>query len=674
MMRRSDPGIRMTIAGVKLPIAGAAPNDSPALSASPRFGKEIVPFVTHAEFLDYAILGATTCLIAIVFFHPYYFGDELLAHAFSRQGSGSFLDVLRRFDEYKPRIVFNSLWSWIAVAGLPRSMPAAVTACGFALAAMLAHRLAFRHLHSGRTFALLAGLTVVTSRFGIPSYSDYLSGTIEALALVNFLGLLAVFCPAIEDVRYRTIGRCCLWLLLSVTIVFVHERYVAALLALNGYALLLSLQQYRAQPDYRFVFTAAASAFLPLALYAAATHFLAILPLSTGTAGMQVGLSFATLKVCATFAANVFLAANFGHPWLVGSVGWPGGSLAYLTGAAGAVLAGLWLLPVAIRTHRNPAWRKAIPLALAAAALCAIASLPGPDRQEGRWMIPVCVLALLIAAAMSCARLRIAIVSLLLAANAIYFAAGSQDSVYNMVASRTARDLASSLNTLVPGNRGMVVKVPEPDYAWIIGGNAFTTNSGASGDTFCALNIRTGTCVDPPVQSNRDKIAEYDYGLARTSDALGIATYEVISKEAMQQAVSPDSIALEDVEMLGDRKSWHQWQWSSKPRDLSGNALLILPGTVGTLGVDASRLEKAILVYRAKAATAPSPMRLQVNWAGRNDVFLGTSIVVVQLGPQPRNYTMLLRPPRDAIRGHVYANMQEGATSGAELEFIGLAR
>lgn len=629
---------------------------------------------SSAYWVDVLAIFVVALLISVVTFHPYYFGDELFPLRLAEGGHDRFIDVFNGMNSYKPRLLFNATWSAIASMGMPRAVPMVLNLAFLSAAGMLLYRLMADLFSVGRVAALLGVAVLITSRFAVILYYDYISGIIESLALLFFLGVLTLTLEAFRQPEKRTHSSVILLVVLAIALVFVHERYGAALLVMAGMMVWRAIG-VQGHARLRLLVVAALMSAFPIALFFAATKILSVLPVTTGTGALPVVVGSSTIKVLVTYLLNVYLGFNFGHEWLMGSFSWNDPDDARIQLVLAAVFLCAWLLPWIVKPRGVSNAKEFSLIFTIGVALAAVASLPGVDRQEGRWMVPVAACSILMAACIRQYWVRIGLLCLLLLSNGLYFGMGSQNGIYNIVASHTVRDISTSLNAMIPGRRGLIVSDHPQDYLWAIGGPAFAGNAGDSGSLLCNLNIHSGTCLDPPSAENYKNLERYDFGLFPIRRAPDLVSYRLLSRGALALVMNPDTITGADVDLLGSSSDWSSWRWSGG--EAARNQELVLrPGLVGTRDFDADRLRDRFIVYRAHAIDAgvTVPMRLQVNWSDSKGRFLGATITVVGVTHDVHNYLAILSAPPEAAGAQVYANLHEGARSAVTLDSIGLIR
>jgi hypothetical protein len=162
------------------------------------------------------------------------------------------------------------------------------------------------------------------------------------------------------------------------------------------------------------------------------------------------------------------------------------------------------------------AWRNrwlAAGLVAVVAAMIVVASLPGLDHVQSRWMFPLGILVAMVWIIMAKGAWRHVVVAVILATNLAYLLLGSHDSMAQVYASRSASSLAGSLLGVVPiGKSGIVVGLDSD--SWTIGGCCLIPMGPRQGDTFSKVNLKSAVHIDPFVPGFPIDPAHYDFGLA----------------------------------------------------------------------------------------------------------------------------------------------------------------
>lgn len=612
------------------------------------------------------LVVALCSLLAAIAYHPYYFGDEIQAFFFAMEGDGNFLHTYQSFNDYKPRLIFYAFWAGLAAFDLPRAVAAVATMAALVGSAQIVSHVIQVHFNGTRRVALLGALVVITSRFTTVAYHDYLSGTIEAFALFLFLLVVALSLPLLSHGRPVGSRRGIVLVSLAIATIFIHERYVAAYVAVGFMLAAASVfRPVRGQRDLCSASWGILLAILPAIAFATATWLVAEAPITTGTGGRQVSLDSGMIRTTLKYCFNVLVGTNFGQVWLVGDAGFPGKRSAGLFAGLSVVAALLWMVPLVTRSFLGD-WRRVVFLATSMLSLCAVASLPGIDHLEGRWLTPVLPLAVLLACACGRGWSRALIVSALLVFNVAYAVIGSHDAIYNVSTSRSINSLASGLESMSPGRNGILLNVPAPDYAWSIGGNSFGTNAQVTGAAFCKYNLRSGACIQPPTPELLRDMEQYDFAVTLRATDPKHPSYKLLSRDDIGALRSPDEIDLTALRPLLEDPT-AGWRWSAGiPAGSERGVVGLAQGNVGTRIVPVQELGPTI-VYRVEAPVAGVEFRVQVNWADREGRFLGTSFNVASSLAGTHNYVGVLTPPPTAVSGEVYATLHDGETDSVRL-------
>lgn len=615
--------------------------------------------------IDLLLLLVVVVACYLLTYQPYYFGDELtpLKEANAHGWSGWL--TYQALNTYKPRLIFNAIWALQAAYQWPRwGLLLPVLAGAFAVAAML-YYVARSFYRCSRGIALLVPAIFITSRFGVVTYYDYISATIEILSLAFFLGGTLLVLPMFERGEAPRLRRSMQAVLLFVAAVFVHERYAAASSALGIVMLGMAVRTRPAWAiEWKTALFGAAVLIVPVGSFAVANALCGSLPVSTGTAGKQVALSMGTVQAYGVFFTNAFFGLNFGQPWLSGSLKLGSYAGRYLLPCFAGLFGLIYVVLLAreLRKHRAN-WRIVALLGAAILAFLFVASLPGPDREEARWIIPVACLVPLLFMSLANGWVRNALLALLLVSNVAYFALGSHREIVNVTGSAMAEAVASSLNTVRPtGKVGALINTPEPDTSWDL------ANNGAE-EVFSRINLHGKVLL-----KSESKAGEtYDFGLVFTGfDSMRRPRFAYLTKSAASALERPDDVReVEGQLYLGRGDNWSGWGLATGL--LAGEGGLELrPGLDGHIGVPVENLDGAAIIYRAHSVDGPSPMRLQVNWINSKGRLINAFIKVVSVDKTSKNFAALLIAPEGAIQGEVYATLHDGGKSPVLLESVRL--
>jgi hypothetical protein len=621
---------------------------------------------------DYVLAGIIIFLAMAVAYHPYFFGDEI--NALREVGApGSFLKSLAISSEYKPRLVFNSIWVIGGMHEWPRWGFAAINAFCMAGVGALTARIASRYLMATRLqIWMLLGATVLLSRFGAMIYFDYVSGIIETMSLFLFLCVVVL---SIEGARRRVFGFVCMAVVAATAAVLVHERYMAATFAFScvfaGYAIVCGR---RNRPTWMFP-TIAAMAVIPPVTYILLMKYYGSLPISTGTAATEVALNLGTVKVFFTYLANIFLGMNFGKEWFVGSLnmGSPAGFWWSLAFAAAFLPA--WVVYLRSVGRDRDRWMMIFALLVMIGALVVMASLPGEGRQEARWIYPVGVFVGLLFLCAPSSAPRYLLLGLAAALSVLHWGSGALMATANVYESRSARNLAVGVNNLIPTGRNAVLMGIE-GADWMVG-----HSQGAA--YFARRNFRIPLSLRVHESTDSSILSWADVGLLRVgSDDRRAALFSPIYGTALKLMLDPRQIekyrgTTGTPAFLGQGKEWEGWVWSNTPKlDADGMVLEAPTHFAAFTSVPARQLDMETLTYRARLLEpgSPSKMRLQVNWMDEKDQFINATIQVVDVGKDVRDYSMQVIAPPHAKVGLVYANLHDGETKAVLLESVRIQR
>lgn len=472
--------------------------------------------------VDLLSLMTASLALSWLLYHPYYFGDELTA--FFREGNARrFYSIYTDLNTYKPRLVFNALWALYGSLDVSRRIPMFVNASCLGGAASLMYLIALRHFGASRILSLLLAATLITSRFGIMLYFDYLSGNIETLSLLFFLAAL-YYAFNLFDEGSNHPSYPILVIVLSCLCVFVHERYIAATFVMGAFLVVKALHANNMKR--RVALCGVATALLPGIAFFLAGKVLGSLPISTGTSGRMVSVGIETASSFLSYLANVFLDTNFGSPWFVGTLKLDTSPGVFLIPTLAISLLCLWLtLLIKVRQNNDDRLRTLLVFSIVI-ALIVVASLPGPNKQESRWMFPAAAVLGLFAISVSRRKVAYLLLITLLTGNVVYYYTGSYKGIFNVQASTTARQFGEAFQRAKrPDGPGIILNAPEPQTSWWLGGDTVLGNDASSGLYFCRKNFRIdAACIYPPTAMNTH---HYTFGFkyGHTTDGGPTFTY-----------------------------------------------------------------------------------------------------------------------------------------------------
>lgn len=283
-------------------------------------------------------------------------------------------------------------------------------------------------------------------------------------------------------------------------------------------------------------------------------------------------------------------------------------------------------------------------------------------------MFPAAVLAGLMVAILKNGPVARSALTVLLATHLSYLVAGRLDQTFNIAASNQARDLGNAVSHLtLPGHRGVIFGIPEPDVSWIVRGVNFGPLwSIPPGELFAKAN-RLQLRLVPA--SAAVIAVDPDLGLARQNQG---TPFRLVSRTQTLALLNPELVPPKAGTMLGGRGSWERWKWSERPSFASGSVVL-RSGFNGFIGLDARRLDGRLLVYRAEGLDGASvPMRLQVNWTKQDGSLLSATIQVVHVRRHAQNYLLAITAPPGAEVANVYVSLHDGASGSVLVHSVRL--
>ncbi len=619
--------------------------------------------------VDILLIVLITAFVFGLNFHPYFFGDELIAYELAARNN-SFFSIFQELNANKPRLVFNGIEALLAKFQASRLTHAVLVASCMTWINVLIFSVARYQFNASRLLAWLLILGVLSSRYGAMLYFDYLSGLIEMLSSALFLSTLLLAWLA-----WR--GKFKFWyaagaLVTAVIMGLVHERYLVGSLAIGCVIAMAECLGVSAKRRISVVGWALSLSFVPLILYWFAIKTLGSLPITTVGGAQRVSLGMDTLWTALTYSYNVLLGGNYGYEWFWGQYNYlhpTGKFLGWLTAFSTV------LMTVVIFIRKGFAWNNrwlGLGLGAAVVAFIAIASLAGTVRQEARFMFPVGILVLIIWFIILKNTWRHVAIALILATNMMYVSLDSHDSMSYIYSSRNANSLASSLLAVQHTGRNGIV-VGNRDDLWTIGGGSQGNPAHRKGEIFSKINLGSTIHIDPIVEGETIDQNLYDFGLAFSGfGPHRTANYRWITVETAMRMVGALDLDNTPVKRsLGSKINWTSWQWRIQP-ELTDGALKLAPGVEGWLAVPALELNEHWLVFRARAPDKlQTPMRLQVNWHAKQDNrFLSTTIRVVYPNEIWSSYSILLNAPPNAETGYVYATLHGEVKGTVEVQSV----
>jgi hypothetical protein len=613
------------------------------------------------------IVLLTACAFGLAF-HPYFFGDELIAYELAAHND-SFFAIFHELNTNKPRLVFNGIEALLAKLQVTRMTHVVLVATCMAWINVLILSVARYQFNASRLLAWLLILGVLSSRYGVMLYFDYQSGLIETLSSALLLStmLLAWLAYRHKFNAWYAAGA----LATAIITGFVHERYMVGALAIGGVITLTEHLGKAAMRRKTVVGWALSLGLVPLLLYWFAIKVVGALPITTVGGAQRVSLGIDTVWTALTYSYNVLLGGNYGPEWFWGHYAYshPAGKfMGWVTAFCTSLMIAVIVVRKGIAEHGR--WL-VLGFGTVVIAFIAIASLAGTVRQEARFMFPAGIVVLITWFLILKNPWRYVAIASILATNMMYFLLNSHDSMMYIYSSRAANSLASSLLAVhSSGMHGIVVG--NRDDLWTIGGGSQWGRGHRKGELFSTINLGSAVHIDPFVEGETIDQDFYDFGLV--FDGFGphrTATYRRVSIDTALRMVG--ALDLDNIPVklsLGSKDSWANWQWRSPPEFVDG-ALKLAAGVEGWLAVPAQDLNEAWLVFQARAQDKlETPMRLQVNWHAKDNRFLSTTIRVVYPTEILNSYSTMLIAPAEAEIGYVYATLHGDVNGIVEVQEV----
>ena len=596
--------------------------------------------------------------------HPYYFGDELAP--FYWGDGATFSRVFSLLNLYKPRLAFHAFWAILADLQASRLFVGLLVFVLWSLVVTTSLLIARKRLKAPLGIVVLVGLIAAFSRFAFMLRYDYLAASIELGALLAFLIVLYKLLEIIEHkaVTYRQIFAVTATALVAT---FIHERYLAAFCAMSVVLAFVWWQTRKSSESNKLLLLAGTTSAFPVLSFFIATTALSDFSIATGTAGQSVSLNSMTGVVALRFLSNVFVGTNFGHPWFVGTGLSKSILLVVVVVSASMTLTALWAI---VRKGANPNVNQGLLIALPLFALVLVASLPGIDRAEARWMFPVSVLAAIALAWLPSRAVSGAALAAMVGTHTAYLMLGGSTAIFNVEGSRLAASLGGAVRYAAPsGSVAVALGFREPDVSWVVRGSNFgPVWQLAPGRLFSLANDLSVDLMPESVVSK--PLPDDAFGLLRTS---GAERYVFLRRNQVAALLAGASASFAHGEMLGGRNVWRDWAWSKGPI-IGDEGLELMQGMHGFYTLPAAALTGKFVVYRARTqhGRPVSQMRLQIRWTRKDGAQIGATIKVVDVGPTMQDFAMFIAPPSKADLGEVYATLHDASNSPVLLEAVRL--
>lgn len=610
------------------------------------------------EKIDFLSIGLIVSLMVAVVYQPFYFGDELIPWLVTGKNQG-FIQSLLEYSGYKPRLIFNSLWIFFSSVELPRYVPSAIVAISQTVNAILIYKL-INKISNDRLVSWLAVLAFLTNRFGVVIWYDYLSGIIESLSLCFFIaGLYLLHSDRITKLKIVFA------LHLFVFSVLVHERYGVAIFSvvLLSAFLIESLKPYRL---YLMVVSV-----LPIAVFILLNQVVGENDIKMGTAGQEVKAGSKMLYSFITYLGNVFFHINYGKSWFFGALNLESIYGLIVSTASAIVLFVIYIYGLAFH-ERKINLKKAGIFFGCIIAFIAIASLPGTDRQEGRWLQPVAAMVIIFYAYIFSKNVLAIILLFLISLNSFYFFTGSLNHIANVGSAKIAHTVGTTLTSgAAIGNNGLIIGGGN-DTSWAIGGGSALGHNTYSGDLFIKANsIEDMSILIQP--DNKTYIDNgFDFALIRSEqNAHHSFVFKQYPISVARLILFPENLSSLKKVTLGKSGDWQSWIFSKKTE--TGGELLLTKGFDGFYEENSSKLHGNLIIYNGrKINDERTTMRIQINWMNARGEFIKAFIKVVELQKEAKEYSAFISAPADAVKGLVYATLHDDSSGSGVLESVSI--
>lgn len=618
----------------------------------------IQKYIQSVEKVDLFIIGLIVSLMVAVTYHPFYFGDELIPWFVTEKNYG-FIQSLIEYSGYKPRLIFNSLWIAFSSMDLPRSVPAVILGITQTLNAILIYKLLTK-ICNDRLISWLAVIAFLTNRFGIVIWYDYLSGIIESLSLCFFLaGLYLLHSDGVGKFKVTAA------LLLFVACVLVHERYGVAIFSVVVLSALFidSLRPYRL---YLLVIS-----ITPIVVFIFLNQMMGENSINMGTSGQNVEAGSKVIISFITYLGNVFFQINYGKTWFFGALNLESMPGLVVSIASAVGLFAIYVYGITTRTGKFDFKKVSIYLG-GIIAFIAVASLPGVDRQEGRWLQPVAAMMVIFYAYIFSRNVLMSTFLFLIGINSFYFFTGSLNDVANVGSSKIAHEIGVTLTSGASvGNNGLIIDGGS-DTAWAIGGGSALGHNTYSGDLFVKANAIDDIMISIQPKNKKHIGSGFDFTLIRSEKNVHHSfVFKQYPINVARGIFSPEDLADLKKVVLGESGHWDEWVF---PKTFEKSSeLLLTKGFDGFYEGDVSKFHKNLLIYKAKKLdNRRTTMRIQVNWTDDKDEFMRAFIKVVELQKEAKEYSAFIDAPAGAKKGLVYATLHDDSEGSAILESVSL--
>lgn len=611
--------------------------------------------------MDYLVITLVLYFVMYITYQPYFFGDELHPFENTLISGGSIFKNWLISNEYKPRLLFNIIWSFLSEINANRYAFAFIEFISLLAISILVHTLMTVYLKLNRITTYMILFSIIFSRYGIMLYYDYISGIIGILSTA-FLMLSIFFIYLILTKGFNNFFAILAYLF-AMMAAFTYETTIIPLAMLGMYILFVKLFFVKEKNIKYFIFWSLYT-FTPILFFFFSTILFSNHSVLMGTAGQKVGIGIDTLWTFLTYIYNI-LGGNYGHDWFWGIYNYQhpiGKYIGYFTFITTLLIVTLAFYKKAFHSEKNVL---AIGLVIAILSILAVSSLPGSLRQEARWLYPSGILILVLYAVYFKGCFRTALLLMVLATNIFYFLSNSYYSICNVVASKSAKSLAYSIEHLKVTEDMNCAIVGFSDNNWIIGKDSI----------FSMINFNSNYNIKYVDEKSNGNLNEFNCFLKFDGfDARYAAKYKLISKDILLLETGRKKISdLETDIKISELKNFDKFKGYIQKVN---HGIVLKPQKDAFIELSSNVLKDKMLVYKAYSVdnNVKVPMRLQINWMNHEKKFISAQIKVVDVNNSLSDFGIIVSPPKNAKFGYVYTTLHDGAKSDVILESIELKK